>query len=45
VAPWVATGGSQRLGPVNLTELEREDGYGWIWYRVDPWPPPKPSSR
>jgi hypothetical protein len=45
VAPWLATGGSQRLGPVNLTELEREDGYGWIWYRVDPWPPPKPSSR
>ena len=45
VAPWLAGGGSQRLGSVILEELDREDEYGWIWYRVDPWPPPAPSAR
>jgi len=45
VAPWLAAGGSQRLGPVTLVELEREDAYGWIWYRVEPWPPKKPGGR
>ncbi len=35
VAPWLATGGRVRLGRVQLQELEREDSYGWIWYRVD----------
>jgi hypothetical protein len=43
VAPWLASGGSQRLGPVSLEELDREDEYGWIWYRVEPWPPHKPE--
>ena len=38
-APWLADGGNQRLGPVSLEELDREDEYGWIWYRVDDWPP------
>ncbi len=45
VAPWLAAGGQQRMGPVTLIELQREDEYGWIWYRVDPWPPQKPSAR
>lgn len=45
VAPWLAAGGTQRLGPVTLTELEREDEYGWIWYRVDPWPPSRDAGR
>jgi hypothetical protein len=44
VAPWLGGGGSQRFGPVSLEEIEREDEYGWIWYRVDPWPPPAPSA-
>ncbi len=39
VAPWLASGGRQRLGPVALEELDREDEYGWIWYRVEDWPP------
>ncbi len=42
VAPWLSRGGAQRLGPVALVELDREDEYGWIWYRVEPWPPRKP---
>ena len=45
VAPWLASGGSQHLGPVMLMEIEREDAYGWIWYRVDPWPPVLPSAE
>ncbi len=34
VAPWLTSGGTQRLGSVTLVELEREDAYGWIWYVV-----------
>lgn len=45
VAPWLAGGGLQRLGPVTLVEIDREDEYGWIWYRVEPWPPVAPSAR
>ncbi len=45
VAPWLAAGGRLRLGPVALTELDREDEYGWIWYRVEPWPPAAPRRE
>jgi hypothetical protein len=45
VAPWLAEGGNQRLGPVALSELGREDEYGWIWYRVEPWPPARPGAE
>lgn len=34
VAPFLATGGSWRAGPVELLERGREDEYGWILYEV-----------
>lgn len=35
VAPFLAEGGVWASGPVVLTEVQREDGYGWIFFRVD----------
>jgi hypothetical protein len=47
VAPFLAAGGTWSGGPVRLTETAREDGYGWILFRVDPAeapaPPPAPT--
>lgn len=40
VAPFLAAGGVWTSGPVTLTETAREDGYGWILFRVDPTPAP-----
>ena len=34
IAPSLAAGKRVRLGPVELDPLRREDGYGWILYRV-----------
>ena len=34
VAPFLSAGGSQTIGDTQLREEAREDGYGWIWYRV-----------
>ena len=36
VAPWLGGEGEVLLGSVVLVPLEREDGYGWVFYRVDP---------
>jgi 4-amino-4-deoxy-L-arabinose transferase-like glycosyltransferase len=35
VAPFLSRGGSWAGGGVRLTEVDREDGYGWIFFRVD----------
>ena len=35
VAPFLADGGVWTDGSVVLTEVRREDGYGWIFFRVD----------
>lgn len=35
IAPFLAEGGVWAEGPVVLTEVRREDGYGWIFFRVD----------
>ncbi len=47
VAPWMVTGQNMTAGPVGLTAVDREDGYGWILYLVTqhgreqpPVPPP-----
>jgi len=36
VAPWLGGDGEVLLGSVVLVPLEREDEYGWVFYRVDP---------
>ena len=36
VAPWLGGEGEVLLGSVVLVPLEREDEYGWVFYRVDP---------
>jgi hypothetical protein len=36
VAPFLADGGVWAEEGVVLTEVQREDGYGWIFFRVDP---------
>lgn len=38
VAPFLAAGGTWDGGEVTLVETDREDGYGWILYRVDRGP-------
>lgn len=43
-APFLANGGSIRAGPVRLEELDREDEYGWIFYRVHASPLPSQRS-
>ncbi len=34
IAPWLQQGGYQQAGSIWLEELDREDAYGWIWYKV-----------
>jgi hypothetical protein len=35
VAPFLARGGRWEAGGVELVEVDREDGYGWIFYAVE----------
>lgn len=44
VAPWLARGGRVELEGVVFQELDREDQYGWIWYRVEAAPVDKPGE-
>jgi hypothetical protein len=47
IAPWMVTGQNMTVGPVGLTAVDREDGYGWILYLVtrpgQPFPPVPPA--
>jgi hypothetical protein len=36
IAPFLADGGRWSMDGVVLNERRREDGYGWIWYQVEP---------
>jgi len=36
VAPFLSEGGRWSSNGVTLNERRREDGYGWIWYEVEP---------
>ena len=44
VAPFLAPGGTWTEGGLTLTEDRREDGYGWILFRVESAGAPAPAS-
>ncbi|MCB9743033.1 MAG: glycosyltransferase family 39 protein [Alphaproteobacteria bacterium] len=39
IAPWLADGRAHELGALRLVPTAREDGYGWIHYKVEPIAP------